>query len=335
MQELRKDPILNRWSAIMKDSKPPEYYQEDRPAELEHKHESKTCQLCPGRESETPNEIFSFRDGNTWLTRVIPGLDPLFRIEGELGRKAVGMYDRMNGVGANEIIIESPFHDKPADESGIVQMTRVVKTYRNRMSELEKDPRLRYSLIYKDRRRNCGGFGSHPQSQIIAVPVIPRGVKDELDGAKAYYYYKERCIYCDIIAEESRGGKRVILDSADFISFVPYSPRFPFEFWIMPKRHNCTFQEIDDDEISGLSLVLMTSIAKLRKTLGDPDFTYVFHSAPNRLPRRDYWHTIRDDFHWHIEVVPRPPVKSSFEWDTEFHILTTSPEDAAKYLKEG
>jgi len=338
MQELRKDPILNRWSVVLKDSKPPEYYLEGRRASLSPAPADETCPLCAGRENETPNEIFSVRDDRgtgDWLTRVVPSMDPLFQVEGELGRKAVGMYDKMNCIGANEIIIESPVHGRPADEMGIRQMVNVLKTYRNRMSELEKDPRLRYSLIYKDRVLSSDGFRRHPHSQVIATPVIPKGVKDELDGAKAYYYYKERCIYCDIITEELRDGRRVVMDTGDFIAFVPYSPRSPFEFWIMPKRHSCAFREIYDEELEGLGLTLMTAVRKLRKVLGDPDFTYVLHSAPNRLPRKDYWHTIGDDFHWHLEVVPQPAPKSSFEWDSEFHLLTTSPEDAAKYLKEG
>lgn len=340
MHELRKDPVVNRWIAVLKDSKSPAYYLEA----LEHvpcnAENEDNCILCPGQEDKTDNEIFAIREVGTppnapnWQTRVIPRINPIFQIEGDLGRRGVGMYDKMNSIGANEIIIESPHHNIPPEDIGIAQMIKVVTTYKNRITDLEKDPRFRYTLIYKDCGRTAGGLYSHPNSQVIATPVIPKGIKEELDGAKAYYYYKERCIFCDILNEEMRTRERIIMETKNFIAFIPFAPSSPFEYWIVPIKHNCAFQDIHNEELEDLGMVIITTIKKLKALLKNPPFNYVLHTAPNRMPRKDHWHTLGEDFHWHMEITPQLTARSRLEKDSEFYILTTSPEDAAKYLKE-
>ncbi len=329
MHELRKDPLLGRWVAVMSDSKSPSDY-----VCLPENTQESSCILCPGRERETPPEIASVRDGSRWWTRVIPNFKPVLHVEGDLGRKGVGMYDKMNSVGANEIIIDSPEHAKGPEDIGVEQVRRILRMYRDRVADLEKDERLRYVLIFKNSGRGAGATFSHPHSEIMATPVIPKLIKEELDGAKQYYAYKERCIFCDILREESRVGDRVIFETRDFFSFSPFAPKFSFESWILPKRHSCAFQETGEAELEDLSLMLLTVLKKMRGILGDSPYNYVIHTAPNRIPRRNHWHTLGDDFHWHIEIIPRLLMISGFEWGSDFYVLTTSPEDAAKYLRE-
>jgi len=336
MHELRKDILLGRWVAICSTSRAPAEY----PLTYEEKNEQDNCALCPGHEHETPREIASIRRPSTqknapgWWVRAIPSFHPLFQIEGELGRKGVGIYDMMNSIGANEILIESPEHNRRPEDLGIEQMRRVITLYRDRVADLHKDARLRYVLIYKDSGKEAGAIFSHPVSFLMATPVIPRTVKDELDNAKQYYSYKERCIFCDIMSEELRVGERIILETRNFVAFCPYAGQFPFESWIVPKRHCCAFHEITDDEIEDMGLILMSVLQKLRKVFNDPPFNYYIHTAPNRVPRRGHWHTLGEDFHWHLELIPRLVRTSGFEWGSGFYVLYTSPENAAKYLRE-
>lgn len=336
MNELRKDPLLNRWIAIFKDSKPVSFYTNSN-VKCQKNTETNSCPLCAGREHETPQAIYTYYEENqssvdkTWKTRVIPWTDYIFQVEGELGRKGVGMYDRMNSIGANEIIVETPNHNESPEDIGFKQMAYVLKTYKNRLIDLEKDPRLRYTFIYKENSLNQY---NHAISNVIAPPVIPKAIKDELDGARLFFYYKDRCIFCDIIREELNSGKRIITETSDFVVFIPYAPRYSFECWIIPKRHECAYQNITDSEIDDLSVVLCSIIRKLKKLLDNPPYYYVIHSAPNRIPRRDYWHTIGEDFHWHIEIIPKVRHITGFEIESDFYVLQTSPEDAAKFLKE-
>jgi UDPglucose--hexose-1-phosphate uridylyltransferase len=335
LHELRKDPLLGRWIAILDKPKAPSEYQV-----FPHAEEDKNCVFCAGREAETPSEIMAYNRINPdepskrWWTRVIPNFSPVFKIEGDLGRRGEGMYDKMNSVGANEVIIESSEHSVRPEDMGIDQMIRVIMTYRDRMADLEKDPRLRYTLIYKNSGKEAGAVYSHPISHLASTPVIPKRLKEELDGAKQYYAYKERCIFCDILREESRVGSRIILETRDFVAFCPYASKFPFESWIVPKRHNCAFQDIKTDEIQDMALILSSVLKKLRAAFDGLAFNYFIHSAPNRIPRKNHWHTLGEDFHWHLEIMPRLLRTSGFEWGSGFYILPTSPEYASQYLRE-
>jgi UDPglucose--hexose-1-phosphate uridylyltransferase len=337
LHELRKDPLLGRWIAVLNTSWPPSEYTQGLQPEDSRED---TCMLCAGRESETPKEIMLIPNESVaapatkWWTRVIPHLHPVFKIEGDLGRKGEGMYDRMNSIGANEIIIESPYHSVRPEDIGLDQMVRVVSTYRDRMADLEKDPRLRYTLIYKNAGRPSGAIFSHPLSLLASTPVIPKRVKEELDGAKQYFAYKERCVFCDVIREELRVGSRVILETRDHMAFCPYASKFPFEIWILPKRHTCAFQDIRPQETEDLALILSSMLKKLRALFSELPYNYFIHSAPNRIPRKNHWHTLGEDYHWHLEIMPRFIRTSGFEWGSGLYILPTSPEDAAKYLRE-
>lgn len=329
MHELRKDPLLGRWIAVLRDSKPPDYYEVSVNPE-----EKAPCILCPGREKETKPEITAVRQEVGWVVRDIPNFVPVFQIEGEIGRKGMGMYDMMNSIGANELIVDSPEHDKPPEDLGSEHLLKVLRIYRERITDLERDSRIRQVLVLKNSGKAAGARYSHSYSEIVATPVIPKRLKDELANSRQYYTFKERCVFCDIMREEVRAGDRVVFESRDFMAFVPFAPNFPFEFWILPKKHNCTFGDAGASEMEDLSLMLLTMLKKIRKVLREPAYNYFIHTAPNRIPRRDHWHTLGEDFHWHIEVIPRLSMESGFEIGSGFYVLTTSPEDAAKYLRE-
>ncbi|MBM4129127.1 MAG: galactose-1-phosphate uridylyltransferase, partial [Nitrospira sp.] len=224
MHELRKDILLGRWIEVLSESRAPSEYEISENKKLAEER----CILCEGREGETPLEVASIRRPGTqpntpgWWVRAIPNFKPMFQVEGELGRRGIGIYDRMNSIGANEIIIESPEHAIKPEDRGIEQMVRVITLYRDRMVDLIKDIRLRYVLIHKNSRLDFGETFTHPLSYLIATPVIPKKIKEELENAKQYYDYKERCIFCDIMREELRVGDRVILETKHFVSFCPY-----------------------------------------------------------------------------------------------------------------
>lgn len=338
MNELRKDLLQGRWIEVLSESKGPLEYL----LPSVKSSDEVTCILCTGREKETPNEVASIRKTGTmpdtpgWWVRAIPSFKPLFRVEGNLDRRAVGIYDRINSIGANEILIESPDHNTKPEDMGLEQMVKVIKLYRDRIADLNRDLRLRYIFIFKNSWLDPWQENfSHPVSFLMATPIIPKKIKDELDNAKQYYDYKERCIFCDIIREELRVGERVILETRNFLCFCPYASSFPFESWIIPKKHSCDFHAISNEEIEDMGFALMSMLQRLKVVFEmEPPFNYFLHTAPNRVPRRNQWHTLGDDYHWHLEIIPRLERKSGFEWGSGLFIQTTSPERAAKYLRE-
>ena len=340
MPELRKDPIIGRWVIIsIERAKRPNDFKVAHPQE----EESGQCPFCEGHEKQTPPEIFAIRQPDTkenkpgWDVRIVPSIAPKFTIHGGLDRRGVGMYDVMNPIGAHEIIIESPQHLTDISQLPQEKIELVLRASAERLIDLERDPRFKYGLLFKNHGLKAGGsrFTKHVRSQIIVTPVTPTRVKEELRGSLIYYKYKERCIFCDIIRQELDSEARVVMDTKHMIALAPFASRFPFEIWILPKKHCSDFMNIKKDEIKDLAVVLKTVIGKLYKALNDPPYNYMLHTAPFRRNKRPgYWTTIKDDYHWHIEITPRITQVAGFEWGSGFYINPTPPEDAAKYLRE-
>jgi len=341
MPELRKDPIIGRWVIIATErAKRPDAFKalHDGPKEG-------SCPFCEGKESHTPHEIYAVRPANTkpdtpdWKIRVVPSVKPMLRIEGDLGRQGRGLYDLMNGIGAHEVIIETNKHiDNMADLSE-ARIAKVIDTYIHRVVDLEKDERFKYVLVFKNYGWIAGGGRiRHSRSQLMATPVNPKRVKEELVGARRYFDYHERCIFCDMIGQEIRRKERLILDIDGFVALVPFASRFPFEVWILPKKHDCDFVNCDSKSRQDLARILKQILLKIKKGLDNPPYNFVIHTAPFRRiasgRKAHYWTTIKQDYHWHIEIMPRLTRVAGFEWGTGFYICPLPPESAARFLRE-
>jgi len=335
VSELRKDPILGRWVIVSSD-------RAQRPKDFHtcpEKPESKNCPFCEGREGVTPPEIYAVRDPHTrpnspgWQVRVVPNKFPALGIEGDLDKQGRGMYDMMNGIGAHEVIIESPDHNMCIEKHSRESLAGIFETYKIRLLDLSRDMRFKYILIFRNEGEAAGASLSHPHSQLIATPVTPKRVKEELKGARRYFNYKDRCVFCDILRQEMDEHSRIVYENEQFISFCPFASRFPFEIWALPKRHHVDFQSIPLNGLSELADMMIVTLSKLGKALGHPQYNYILHTGPLRRPRKDYWGTIEQDYHWHIEIMPRLTQIAGFEWGTGFYINPTPPEDAAEYLR--
>jgi len=340
MPELRKDPIIGRWVIISVE-------RAMRPNDFKVSHaedgEEDFCPFCEGHEDHTPPEIFAMRRPGSernkpgWDTRVVPSISGRFTIHGNLERRGIGMYDVMNPIGAHEVIIESPTHYIDISQMDVDKLELALDTAVLRIVDLERDQRFKYCLLFKNHGARAGGSKTtrHVRSQIIATPVTPTRVKEELRGSRIYYQYKERCLFCDIIRQELESGIRVVVDSMHMVAITPFASRFPFEIWILPKKHCADFINIQRDELKDLARVMKIVFSKLYKGLNDPPYNYMLHTAPFRREKRSgYWLTIKEDYHWHIEVTPRITQVAGFEWGSGFYINPTPPEDAAKYLRE-
>lgn len=336
MQELRKDPVMERWVIISTErgKRPSDFKPE--PEDTPNPHE---CPFCPGNEQITPPEIAALRPEKTssnspgWKIRVVGNKFPALSSETELIKQGRGMYDVMTGFGAHEVVIETPDHLRQLDKLSVEEIRDLIRVYQDRTEALYRDVRFRYVLIFRNEGKQAGASLSHPHSQLIATPVTPIRVKSELLGAEAYFKLRERCVFCDIIAHEKETGLRIVFENDAFISFCPFASRFPFETWILPKKHELHFHA-SRDRIPEMAQVLKITLEKLQTALSRPQYNFVIHTGPNLFPRRGYWQTIHDDYHWHIEIMPRLTRVAGFEWGTGFYINPTAPEDAAKYLRE-
>ena len=340
MSELRHDPVQKRWViiAIERGRRPSDFVKQPLSTRT-----VRTCAFCWGNEDRTPPEIFAIRpDGSKsnapgWKLRVVPNKFPALKVEGDLNRRGLGLYDIMDGVGAHEVIIETPDHDAHMGEMNVADIYEVVKIFRDRIYDLHRDQRLRYVLIFKNYGETAGASLEHPHSQLIATPITPRTVSQELESAGEHFRLKERCLFCDIINQEIAMDKRVIYENNKFIAICPFASRFPFEIWLLPRRHQHDFALTSSEDLMALSEALKSVLHKIRVSLEDPPYNFVLHTAPNysvsRPGRPNYWATLQYDWHWHIEIIPRLTKVAGFEWGTGFYINPTPPEMAAEFLK--
>ncbi|HEX7321113.1 MAG TPA: DUF4931 domain-containing protein [bacterium] len=334
MSEVRRDIVTDTWVIIDPDNT-------DIP-EIPHE-KPEIVQSCPfdeGNESQTPPEIYAVRDstskpnGPGWKVRVVPNINPILRIEGELKKFGMGVYDMVTGIGANEVIIETPRHLENIFELPPEDIRLVLQTYRTRITDLHNDKRMRYILIFKNHGHLAGSSTiAHTHSDLIALPATPVRIKLKLKGTFEYYSYKERCLLCDIIQQEIEFGDRLVFQSDRFVVFTPYASRFPFEMLILPKNHSFSYKRITDEECNDLAYVLKKTFNSLDRTIGIPPYNLILNDSPNLLPRSDYWTTIEQDFHWHIEIIPRIYRTTGFELGTGFYINRLSPERAAALLR--
>jgi len=329
MPELRKDPVLGRWVIISTErgKRPTDFPVENRG------RKSKLCPFCPTNEASTPPEVYAIRHNGSqpnspgWVMRVIPNKFPALRIEGDLNREGEGIFDKMNGVGAHEVIVETPKHELDLVDLEKEDVKNVMLAYRERIVDLKKDARFKYIMIFKNQGEAAGASLEHSHSQLIATPIVPKRVLEEIDGAVQYYKYKERCIYCDIIRQEIGQNTRVITQNDKFLSIAPFASRFPFETWILPKEHSPSYELITDDLAMSLGMILKETLKKLSLALNDPPYNFVIHSAPVE-------NGVKKEYHWHLEIMPKLTKVAGFEWGTGFYINPTAPEDAAVFLRE-
>ena len=328
MPELRKDPVVGRWVIISTERarRPSDFAPEPvRPR-------ATSCVFCEGSEDKTPPEILAGRapgsaaNGPAWSYRVVANKFPALRIEGDLEPEGEGLFDRMNGVGAHEVIIETPDHAASLASMPLDAVVEVLVAYRERMRDLKKDPRFEYVLVFKNYGEAAGASLEHPHSQLIATPIMPISLTEELEGAARYWQRKERCVWCDVVHQERRAGRRVIHEENGVIALAPFAPRFPFETWILPTRHRSSFEECEVDDLRALAAVLQEFLRRLAAVLHDPPFNFTLHSAPLR-------ETGLEHFHWHLEVIPKLTRVAGFEWGSGFFINPVPPEDAAKALR--
>ena len=329
MPELRKDPITGRWVIISTDrAKRPE----DFAREQVIPKGGRFCPFCPGNETKTPPEILAYRpsgEPNTpgWTLRVVPNKFPALRVEGELNRQGDGLYDKMTGIGAHEVLIETPDHMKTLAEVEEKRIEDLFWAFRDRANDLKRDIRLRYILFFKNHGEYAGATLEHTHSQLIALPVIPRHVQEEIDGSKRYFDYKERCVYCDIVRQELTSSVRIVLESDYFVAVTPWAPRFPFETWIIPKLHHSHIESITPAAVANLAAVMKASLQKIDKTLERPPYNIVVHTGP--LQEQPMLH-----YHWHVEIMPKLSRVAGFEEGSGFYINPTPPEEAARFLRE-
>jgi len=329
MPELRKDPVTGTWVILSPERNiRPLFYLEEGENELTPEN----CPFCEGNESMTPPEIYALRDKRSkanqpgWQLRVIPNKYPALRVEGHLDKRGEGFYDKMNGIGAHEVVIETASHSKGMDELEVEQVRNIFLTFKRRILDLKRDIRFKYIQVFKNHGRMGGATIPHSHLQIVALPVVPVRVKERLRHAEAHFKAKDRCIFCDIIHHEQELHKRVLSENSDYIVISPFAPKLPFELVLYPKSHASSFEEAEDSIMHSLAAVFRDTIGRINKALEHPAYNLMLHNSSFDRDCKDY-------FHWHLEIAPIITGTGGFELGTHSYINPTPPEEAVEILK--
>ncbi len=325
--ELRKDPITRSW-VITGDDAP------------EASCDLAFCRYCP--DSPQPLHVISSTPsvdgGAPWSARAVVHPAPLYRIEGEPSRQGDGLYDKMRSVGAHEVLVENPRHDRYLWAASDAEIEQFLMLAAHRIQDLKKDRRFKYVTVFKNHGAVAGQEFEHPTSQLTATTFVPRRVLYELRAGREYFIQKERCVFCDILAQELRQGIRIIETRGDYVASCPYAPRVPYETWLWPRLHEASFERgalVRPGVLRDLSALLRRTLIRIRSVA--ENFHLVVHTSPNTLHRSDilgYWKTIDEDYHWHIEILPIVPGRAKSYTFKEVYFTPVTSERAAARLRE-
>jgi UDPglucose--hexose-1-phosphate uridylyltransferase len=286
----------------------------------------------------TPQTIYSHVNGKGgWEVRVTPHVRPLYRIEGDVQRCGEGVYDRMRNLGAHEVVIENPDHHLHLSQLSDENVAQVLRAFVSRLVDLKKDRRFRYVSVFRNQGKLAGQDPDHPHSQITATPFIPRRVVYELRSLQRYFSVKERCLICDIAQQEVAKQVRTVEWDAQFVAFCPFASRVPYEIWILPLEHNSAFEEDLTTWERQFQFARFLKSVLIRLESVAQDYHLALHTTPNlsaKFERTDHWRTLREDFHWHFELVPVRLSTSRSYFLKEVYYNSVLPERAAEELRK-
>ena len=326
MAELRLDPVVHRWVVTGR-----------RRVTTDFADADPICPFCPGHEHFTPPSIEELKDASgSWTARVFHDRAPIFLVEGKEDRRAAGMFDRMNTVGAHEIVVETPQHGVTLAELPVSQISKCIALYRDRIIDLKRDIRFRYVSVFKDQGPAAPSEHGHSHSQVLASPVLPQFLEIEFRWSKLYFERRERCLFCDCIQQEIEEGKRVVDQNADFIAVCPFASQSPYELWVLPLQHYSSFEKdvADPVRLNSLASFLKPCLQRIEKI--SMILHFVLHTEPNLealKPTKDWWSKVPDDFHWHIELHPDVEGERRYLGCEGFYFNPISAEEAALVLR--
>lgn len=320
MRELRRDPTTGDWLVLSTERmvRPPHLVVSE-PSPVD----PADCPLCPGNEGATGQDITRLERGGRWSVRVVPNRLPSLRPELGLDRRGFGPYDKVSGVGAHEVIVESREH-VPVWEQEPRQLVDALRVARDRVRDLAHDTRFRYISWFRDHRAAAGASLHHPHSQVVALPVVPRYVVNMVERCQAHLARTERELFQDLVDHDRHEEVRVVRDADQVLAVCPWAPRTPFETWLVPTGSEPSFGDAPDDTIDALGRTLREVLRALVRELDDPPHSVVLYTAPRGA---------RSGFRWHLRVMPRLSACGGFDLATGSCAHAVPPEEAARVIR--
>ena len=327
MSEFRHNLITNEWVVVATEraKRPHDFIGKKASSPLPEY--SETCPFCPGNEKNTPVAVYRYPVEGDWKIRVIPNKYAALKPTDSLERQQVGRYLKFGGFGYAEVVVETPKHNQTLGTLSVDEAYQVMLAYKARYDILSADERIDLVTIFRNHGERAGTSLEHPHSQIIATPLVPLRVRNQLEETQRYSANFGTCVFCDILKEEKKDGRRIVLETEHFVAFEPFASRSPFETWIFPKRHQSVFGAIHLNELHDMAKIVRDVLYKIHTGLENPDYNLILQSAPTKEDDVDY-------YHWYIRIIPRLSTPAGFEMGTGIYISTAYPEETAEFLRK-
>jgi UDPglucose--hexose-1-phosphate uridylyltransferase len=348
LREIRINPIVPSDSVVIATARNMRPRKAEEPAPRDTRKHVDTCPFCKGNEDKTPETLSAFPDEENWQIRIVENLYPVLGDDADPSSINFGLNQAILGYGRHEVIIDHSNHGIAIHEMEKDHLSLLFKAYRERMKDLyASDKRLKYVLVFKNFGPAAGASIPHTHSQLVATPVVPENVHNEVQDSHQYYNKHHKCIFCTLIDEaltfeatiydrdsgqvrrQINVGQYVIEKGEHFIAIKPFASRYEWEVHILPLEHQSDYTQCPDEKFSDLAQVLKRTMARLETVIGGAQYNYFLHS----LPRGENMSHCDDSYHWHIEICPRTTIPSGFELGSGFFVNTISPEYAAARLR--
>ncbi|VAW76318.1 Galactose-1-phosphate uridylyltransferase [hydrothermal vent metagenome] len=348
IREIRINPIVPSESVLVSTARGMRPRKEEAPAPRDTRKHVDRCPFCRGNEEMTPPTVASSPETGDWQVRVVENLYPVLGDESTSGNLVFGLQQAIDGYGRHEVIIDHPDHGIAIHEMTEDHLFRLIGMYRDRIRTLyETDPRIQYVLVFKNFGPAAGASIAHTHSQVIAMPVVPENVYNEVIHSRQYFEKNRQCIFCSLIDEaltfeakiydrESGSvrrkidvGQYVIERGEHFVAIKPFASRYEWEIHILPLQHASDFIELNDAQREDLARVLKRATARLDAVIGGAQYNFFLHS----LPHNNEFSNCHDSYHWHMEICPRTSIPTGFELGSGLFVSTISPEEAAAQLR--
>ncbi|MFA7095392.1 MAG: DUF4931 domain-containing protein [Gammaproteobacteria bacterium] len=348
VREIRINPIVPSESVLVATARSMRPRKTEDLAPRDTRKHVDTCPFCKGNEHKTPPTISAWPNAENWAIRIVENLFPVLGDDRSNPNLVFGLQQAIDGYGRHEVIIDNSDHGIAIHEMSKEHLVMLLGAYRERMDQLyTSNPRLKYVLVFKNFGPAAGASIPHTHSQIIAMPVVPENVYNEVENSRAYYRKHHHCIFCSLIDEaltfeatiydkesgeirrKIHVGQYVVEKGERFIAIKPFASRFEWEVHILPLFHQSDFTAISAQDLEDFAWVLKRTMARLDAVIGGAQYNYFLHSQPRGPEYAD----CAPSYHWHLEICPRTSIPTGFELGSGLFVSTISPEAAAEQLR--
>jgi UDPglucose--hexose-1-phosphate uridylyltransferase len=328
MPEIRQNIVTREWSIIATERarRPEQFVRPEQPRIEQLPEHDPTCPFCPGNE-EIDLERMRVPAAGDWQLRVVRNKYPALRDDLDAHREIDGIHHSIGGLGFHEVVVETRLHNRSPAIEQLDEVERTLRAFQQRAESYRQNAHIEHIVFFKNHGPTAGTSLIHPHAQIVALPVVPSSIRQRSEEARRYFDDQGVCVLCWMLAHEEREQVRIIHQTSTFTAFVPYAAFSPFHCWIVPRRHTASFADADAGAVRDLAAILQNVLRRLYYGLNDPDYNYVFRSAPEseRYARH---------LHWYVSIVPRVSQAAGFELGTGMFINTSLPEESARFLRE-